>query len=76
VNTNSLDIQAYSFLLDSKRKVAADLVCDAAFNPIIEPTHRVEEFLTRRATQLLEVKDQIHYVATKLAHLKEESNQL
>ena len=74
MNTNSLDLRAYSLLLDEERRHLNLEMTTAPCDILTEPTHRLDEHLTRRIRALTILQGNINYVATKIRHIKEENN--
>lgn len=73
MNNNSLDLRAYSLLLDELRRTCKnELTCEEDI--IMMPTHRLEDLLIKKNNSIVILREQLNYVATKIRHIKEESN--
>ena len=70
----SLDLRAYSLLLDDIRSQVDDLVHERDFSVAGAPTNRLSEYLETKIKQLTACQSSLLYAATKIRHLKEESN--
>jgi hypothetical protein len=70
--SNAFDLRAYDLLLDDTRKQLNELLKPPLFEVMLEPTHRLDEFLSARIKALDALQLRLNYAAMKIKHLKED----